>query len=120
MVGRNDYCAMIVTWFAHWKLGGLILPEGWFGRPYDNAYRLSRVEERAGQLALNLDDGKILMEVRGLKGVRVEDKDLVIGPIESASVLWEGDERPTSRGKIECGPGEVRFVPMGSVFVYGS
>lgn len=37
------------SWFSHNSGSGLVLPDGWFGRPYDNFHSLTETD---GQLSL--------------------------------------------------------------------
>lgn len=39
---------------------GLVLPDGWFGRPFDNLFRLTRSEMQPGLLILELEENLIL------------------------------------------------------------
>ncbi len=87
--------------------GSLLLPDGWYGRPYDNQHTLTSIVESGGALTVVLDS-KVTLCFRGLKSVRKAKYDLVIGPFEYLRFDWEsfgpGDERGTKEyrsGEIE-------------------
>jgi hypothetical protein len=86
----------IRDWFDKEWGGSLILPDGWFGRPYDNQHSLTSCEESAGKLSLGLDD-HLRFTFYGLSNVSVEGRDLVIGPFER--LLFEA--RPYGGGVVQ-------------------
>ncbi len=45
----------IEDWFKIYGGGGLVTPEGWFGRPYDNIHQLTYLEFRLSKLIIELD-----------------------------------------------------------------
>ena len=47
---------LIQNWFTRTWGGGLVLPDGWFGRPFDNIHRLTDVSQSSGLLRIVLDD----------------------------------------------------------------
>ena len=65
----------IQQWFSKTWGGGLILPDGWFGKPYDNIYQLTQLDEKVGDLRLVLDDGQLTLHFFG-------EVQLVIGENE--------------------------------------
>ncbi len=73
--------SIIRDWFDKEWGGSLVLPDGWFGRPYDNQHSLTLCEESSGNLSLGLDE-HLLLTFRGLSNVALEGRDLVIGPFE--------------------------------------
>ena len=74
----------IKDWFDKEWGGSLVLPDGWFGRPYDNQHSLTLCEESADKLSLALDE-HLLLTFYGLSNVALEGRDLVIGPFERLS-----------------------------------
>jgi hypothetical protein len=71
-------------WFEKEWGGSLVLPDGWFGRPYDNQHALTSYEDSGEEIALCLDD-HLLLTFYGLSNVAQEGRDLVIGPFERLS-----------------------------------
>jgi hypothetical protein len=61
----------IEAWFGAHDRGGLELPSGWFGRPYDNFMRLSWIRSTGPDLVLRLDD---LHELTLRSPARVDSK----------------------------------------------
>jgi len=47
--------AALESWFAAALTASVELPDGWFGRPYDNMHRLTWLDERDGKLFVELD-----------------------------------------------------------------
>jgi len=104
------YSTVIQQWFdAEWG-GGMILPDGWFGRPFDNQHALSSVTERDNELTLVLDDN-LSLHFEGLKSVRVKGRELILGPFEILQFGWT----PYGGGKLttkDYRDGEVKIISM--------
>jgi hypothetical protein len=58
----------IRKWFEKELGGGLILPDGWFGRPYDSQYSLTSIEENGDDLTMILSE-HLLLRFSGLKAI---------------------------------------------------
>src|ERR1051325_7614119 len=71
----------IQCWFKDEYGGSLLLPDGWYGRPYDNQHALTSVEESGETLTIVLD-GKLRLRLDGLKGVKGQKRELTFGPFE--------------------------------------
>ena len=50
---------VVLQWFRREETCNLMLPDGWFGRPYDNLYRLTSLEETP--------DNSLIMDLGGMK-----------------------------------------------------
>lgn len=104
------FSEMIEQWFdAEWG-GGMVLPDGWFGRPYDNQHFLTSVAENANELTLTLDE-ILHLRFEGLKSVRVDGHELILGPFEHLRFEWT----PYGGGKLttqDYWEGEVKIVSM--------
>lgn len=99
---------MIRGWFQRTSGGGLILPDGWFGRPYDNIHQLTTVTEDKDVLRIELD-GQISLTFFG--NVRIEDQgsELVIKGFSRLHFDWKeyGSDIPHA---CSYDNGEVKFV----------
>jgi hypothetical protein len=58
--------AAVRGWLEATGAVGLVLPDGWFGRPYDNQHRVTRIEARGPRVVLALDDRLVLTFTGGL------------------------------------------------------
>lgn len=99
---------IIRDWFDKEWDGSLILPDGWFGRPYDNQHALTLCEESEEKLSLGLDD-HLHLTFYGLSDVALEGRDLVIGPF----MLLSFEARPYGGGVVknkEYNGGAVKLV----------
>lgn len=70
----------IRSWFLRNDGGSLELPDGWFGRPYDNVHRLTNVSLHADALHLALDD-RLFITAQGSITVEADDASLTIGAL---------------------------------------
>ena len=98
----------IRNWFNKEWGGSLVLPDGWFGRPYDNQHALTSCEESADKLMLGLDE-HLLLTFYGLSNIALEGRDLIIGPFERLSF----EARPYGGGATqnkEYNGGTVKLV----------
>ncbi|MBI1355584.1 MAG: hypothetical protein GC160_14695 [Acidobacteria bacterium] len=77
----------IERWFNEKGYGGLMLPDGWYGRPFDNMHRLVSISERDGQLELFVDGPELVLRFEGLASVKKEGADLVLGPFVELAVV---------------------------------
>lgn len=91
------FVSVINNWFEVEWGGSLVLPDGWFGRPYDNQHALTSCEESEGKMLLVLDD-HLRLTFSGLADVEIEGRDLVIGPFDR--LIFEA--APFGGGTPEC------------------
>ena len=64
MVGiavKQSFEQEISRWFERTGGGGLVLPNGWFGRPFDNIHELTYIKNRPTKLILELDERLLLV-----------------------------------------------------------
>src|SRR5277367_6074660 len=101
-------CVTNITqrWFKDEWRGTLLLPDGWYGRPYDNQHALTSIEESGESLTVVLDR-KPTLHFDGLKEIRVQERDLVFGPFEKLRFDWESFGTDGKRGAKEYRSGEV-------------
>lgn len=99
---------LIESWFRATGGGSLVLPDGWFGRPYDNIHRLTFLAIRPLWLILELDE-RLLLTVREPATVQQRDGELVISGF--ASCVLDRKEYGGERGYVKSyAGGEVKLV----------
>jgi len=54
-VNASSPVASLEEWFSSAKTASMELPDGWFGRPYDNMHQLTWAAARPEKLLLELD-----------------------------------------------------------------
>jgi hypothetical protein len=97
-------------WFAKNKVFGLILPEGWFGRPYDNNHRLTLLEERKNKLIVEVDEQLYFLLTKPLE-CSIVDGNLVISNFQQLTFDRQsyGDMQPYCKVYAS---GELTFVDL--------
>jgi hypothetical protein len=92
-------------WFAKNRNCGLILPDGWLGRPYDNIYSLESASENNTEMSIKLSESINLVISKPLV-CRLESNDLfVVGSFKIILISQNFDSR-------EYSGGTVRFVTV--------
>lgn len=81
---------IVEEWFHRVSGGGLVLPDGWFGRPYDNIHRLKEVIGDGRCLTVILDGGGLILKFTGEIVVNVSDSDMVIEFDGRLLFRWRG------------------------------
>lgn len=104
-----NFTKTIQDWFDKEFGGSLILPDGWYGRPYDNQHLLTFLNEKDNILFLVLDD-KLKLQFRGLKSVRVYKHELIFGPFDNLQFEWESYGSDGQHGTKKYQKGEVKIV----------
>lgn len=101
---------LVQRWFAAAKLGlGPVLPDGWFGRPFDNLFSLRGVELTGDVLRVHLS-GDVLLEFEHLQRVHVDDSQLVFEDFRACAIRWTDGGRTQDRERTYAS-GSVRFHP---------
>lgn len=88
----------------------MVLPDGWFGRPYDSQHSLTSVIDNGDELTLILDE-ILHLHFQGLQSVRVEGHDLILGPFKKLQF----ERTPYGGGRLttkDYRDGEVKIVPI--------
>lgn len=99
----------IWRWFASWEVGpGLILPNGWFGRPYDNIHSLTFLAVRPKKMLVELDH-EMLLIFTDLKEVQDEGHELVLSSFSQLVVDLQEVDSLTPHAYLYR-YGEVRFA----------
>jgi len=91
-----DTKELIQEWFRKQVGGGLVLPNGWFGRPYDNIHQLSGLLEGDETLSLSLDEEQLTLSFEGALRVDATHEELVFEGFRSLRFDWReyGSNRP--------------------------
>ncbi len=104
------FAYVIQQWFKDEWGGSLVLPDGWYGRPYDNQHAVTSVDELGDGLTLILDQ-KLTLRFEGLKSVDVRNRELVFGPFDKLRFEWEAYGTSGEHEAKEYQTGEVKIVP---------
>jgi hypothetical protein len=103
------FASTVQHWFEKEWGGSLLLPDGWYGRPYDNQHALTSVDQNGGTLTVVLD-GKLTLDFEGLKSVEARAGELVFGSFEKLIFHWESYGPHTSKGSKEYRSGAAKIV----------
>jgi hypothetical protein len=104
-----SHVAIILDWFSKKTGGSLYLPDGWFGRPYDNIHQISSINEtKSGNIQLVLDENIFLYFV-GLEKAQQDSRDLILGPFDTLFFEWKDPQNNSQMTKEYCS-GEVRII----------
>lgn len=99
----------VQRWFNEKHGGGLLLPDGWHGRPYDNLHLLTSVEETDDTLTVILDQ-KLTLHFDDLKSVDARKAELIFAQFGKLRFDWEGYGKDAKRGTKEYLTGEAKIV----------
>jgi hypothetical protein len=104
-------CGAVDAFFGRWNGASLKLPDGWFGRAYDNVHELTSASVSGETLTIELDDRHILSLVRP-QSASVEDSTLRITGFERAHWSW-AEYGSDIRHDEDYDGGAVEFVAGG-------
>lgn len=85
---ENECKKTIETWFVREGGGSLVLPNGWFGRPFDNEHHLTSFTQSNDSCKMILDNRHTL-KFNGLLEVSDEGKELVITGFDTCDFIWK-------------------------------
>ena len=104
----SSQATLIRSWFEKELGASLVLPDGWFGRPYDNQHSLTSLTEANGVLELVLDD-RLRLRFEGPGSVDVTAEGLIFKGFTNVEFLWRpfGGGAQTSK---TYDAGEVKLV----------
>ena len=88
MVGE-EAVETISRWFQVTRVCHLVLPDGWFGRPYDNQHRLTHLQARPHKLLMELDE-QLLLIFTEIATVRLEASELILTDFQQFVFDWQG------------------------------
>lgn len=103
------YTNTIQNWFKGNCGGSLLLPDGWYGRPYDNQHRLTFIQESGNTLTMVLDD-KLTFYFEGISLINAQKNELIIGPFEKLRFDWQSYGDDGAHGTREYHSGEVKVI----------
>lgn len=89
MIEKEKIIKIIKDWFQNNSGGGLVTPDGWFGRPYDNIHMLTYLEVRPNKVILELDE-QLYLIFTNLKSVYTKDNDLCFEEFSQCVFDWQG------------------------------
>lgn len=99
----------IANWFKDTWGGSLVLPNGWFGKPYDNIHQLESISENIDELLIVLDDGHLKLKFEGKPQIEVSKSELVFCSFKCLLFNWIEYGSSESHSEEYHG-GEVKFV----------
>jgi hypothetical protein len=100
--------AVIVEWFGRVNGASLKLPNGWFGRPYDNLHRLTSATANAGTVIVVLDERQEL-SISSPGSVTIDPKALRL--VNSTRIVWRWAEYGSTEFHVEVfEDGDVEFM----------
>ncbi|HGY9594063.1 hypothetical protein [Vibrio campbellii] len=79
----------IESWIESNAVFGLKLPDGWFGRPYDNQHRLTWIAERDNKLILEFDNQMYLTFTKPIQ-LKVSDSEFIVDDFQQLTFDWQG------------------------------
>lgn len=99
---------VITDWFTRVRVASLVLPNGWFGRPYDNLHELTWAGATRHKLLVELDS-QLLLILTDPGDVDFDSAELRITGCVQVVLDWQeyGNMTPHSDNH---GPGTVRLV----------
>ena len=106
----SDFRKLIEDWFRVHGAAGLVLPDGWFGRPHDNIHQLSFLAVRPAWLILEFDE-RLLLTLRDVAQVAPGAAELEISGFSSCVFDWKEYVNDT---------GHVRRYEGGAIRLVGS
>src|SRR5439155_1246006 len=105
----DDAIEAISAWFSLAGVAGLVLPDGWFGRPYDAQHRLTYLGARPHKVLLELDD-QLLLVFTHVGTVRRDASRLVLAGF--AQLVFDWLEYGSLVPHVTVYPqGQVELVP---------
>ncbi len=100
--------AAIDAWFSRTGGGGLILPNGWYGKPNDNIHQLTFSEVRPRWIIVELDE-HLLLSFRG--STMVQDRGPELAIFGFSSLVFDRTDYGADTGDVSTfADGEVRLV----------
>ncbi len=112
MTVTEEILAPLVDWFGRVKLASLELPDGWFGRPYDNLHQLTWSAATSHKLLLELDH-QLLLVITDPRGMDVNESEVRLNGCLQVTLDWQefGNMRPHVD---DHGQGTVRLAAHGA------
>lgn len=87
MMKTSEISTLVEKWFQRTGGGGLILPDGWFGRPYDNIHQLIYIESRPKKVIIELD-GQLYLIITEPTSALEKDNELTLSGFTQCVFDW--------------------------------
>ena len=100
---------IIQSFLSKEKFFGLILPDSWFGKPYDNGHEVTWLEERENKLIIELDNQLYLIFTKPVV-YEIVGKELIFSQFKQLVFDWQGYGDMTPHNNIYS-KGTVKFSP---------
>jgi hypothetical protein len=111
MMIANEVVGSVVSWMERVGAAGLILPSGWFGRPFDNAHQLTWAERRGNRVLLEFDS-QLMLVMTNPTLVEASEDQLVISADQT---VFDWQEYGSRVPHVETfGSGEVKLMKVWS------
>ena len=108
-MGTAKIARSIEEFFDDHSVAGLILPNGWFGRPYDSFHRLSACTVEDDTMRVELD-GRLNLSFAGDRLVAVSGRDgLTVRGYDTVAWDWHPYDTLDQHHEV-FSAGEVTFV----------
>lgn len=100
------HASTVQQWFNAHMGGSLYLPDGWYGRPYDNQHLLTSIAEAGNELSMTLDRN-LMLKFEGIQAVNSTVRELIFGPFSKLRFEWSENGKRLTK---EYYGGEVKIV----------
>ena len=107
-MSNYDAVASVREFFGGVGYAGLVLPSGWFGRPYDNLLSLTRSEATPKSLLLELDD-QLILSFSGDVRASASEKGMELRGYTSLVFAWT-EFGSNASDRDEFVSGTIEFV----------
>lgn len=108
----REVAAAVREWFGAVAYAGLVLPDGWFGRPYDSLLPLTDVQVLDDGLLVELDD-RLRLTFRGDLACAADGEDGADLAISATAIAFGWREHGSDRPRSDAyDGGTVRLVSM--------
>lgn len=103
-----EITSVLEKWFKRTGGGGLILPDGWFGRPYDNFHQLTYIKSRPQKVLIELDE-KLYLIITKPTSTEEKGNELILAGFIQCVFDWTEYGSNTSHSTTYKS-GDVKFV----------
>jgi hypothetical protein len=88
---------------------GLILPDGWFGRPYDNFFEVTSINTNNNTININFEKGKLKLNIISPNDIEINSDEILINEFKSCKFEWQeyGDDKTHEN---EYNKGTISFI----------
>lgn len=105
----DNHVMTIQRWFDRARFAGVILPDGWWGKPYDNLHTLTHATSDRETVTLDFETTFVLV-FYDLQRVYEAEKDLILDGFSRLDVLGGNEPEPATPYCTYHESGIVRFV----------